>query len=149
MRKLRIIKNEKHYSNKYSSIDFKIQVRILFMWFDYKLPFRYSTFHEANAHIRKEPNDCAVIGRDYYLFDTYNQVCEIIKKLRSRTPIIYRGDKIVLVFDRHTMEEVYVNKSYSCHGKHNKGYEYASTLDGLKKLIDDRKFHLKTQVIEA
>lgn len=143
----RIIRKEETNGNGESKVYFLIQKKFLFWWFSYGIKTHYFTYTNWNAHLRNMPTHMAHITKRLFLFNSEGKAKEVLTKIQNPFTEKYKGENIGIVFHDNTLEDVYINWSYSGSWYGGHGYEHSTTLDGLKALIDRRKVKTKISVV--
>lgn len=133
------------YRIKYKKEKYQIQKKFIF-WFNYNI----TTHCNINIDLNSRPNYGAMLIKRRSSFDNENMAKDVLNKLQNKFKEKYKDNKIRTVFseylnDSKLTDMVYINKSnwrpypYSDIFEWIPCYEYSSTLDGLKQIIDERK----------
>lgn len=142
--KFRIIKKESiNGLGEYSSYCL-IQKKFLFWWFNYKIERVFSESVDYN----ESPSHVALVTGRIIRFDTQDWAKKNLDKIVNPFRERYKGNLIERLFLDHKMTDVFINHSYCRYGsRFGPYYEYAHSLEHLKKIIDERTIETKTTVV--
>jgi len=149
--KFRIIKRETTKGTGESENQFLIQKKFLFWWFNYKFKIHYSTYRYKVGDFRipfnNIPNEMARITKRVFSFNSEVKAKRFLNKIKKPFYEKYKGNRIGIVFDENTLEDVYVNWSYSGPCISGYGYEFSKSLYRLKEMIDKRDVKTKVSIV--
>lgn len=145
--KYRILKVETTNGNGETSVYYKIQKKFLFWFFDYGITTHYHTHTDSSAVFIDKPIHIAHLTKRIFLFRTESEAKEYLQKIENPFFEKYKGDLIGRVFDDSRWTDTYINYSYYRRWAGGLGYEFAYTLEELKKKIDRRKTQTKISVV--
>ena len=131
MAKYRILKTSVVNGLGESKVDYRIQKKFLFWYFDYSV-----TFHYVSINARCEPYNMALIRKLVPLFETEDRARQILSRIENQYKEWYNGNFIIGVFNaRGGYEDVFINdyrsikesrigiEKYILHYNHNRPHQ--------------------------
>jgi hypothetical protein len=137
MMKLRILKEEIENGSGKVEIRYTVQKKFLFWWVTAPILSMYNT----DTNWNKKPTRIAFLIYRYYYSHSESGAKDLLTKLSNPFIEYYKNNKIIRVQeDNDSTKDVYINTSYGRDSGYSAGYgyEYAYSLDDLKREIDKR-----------